>query len=117
MIKKYLFIAFAIISISVVSCRQDDEMVKTKNDNNLKVKVDSVENQTSSKISDSSLTGITLKDPQENATYSKLDSILISPDPYDPPKNGTHWKESDSIKPIDDVTDPPKNGTHWRKKN
>lgn len=113
MVQKYFFIAVASISILIVSCRQDDEIIKTEKDSSAELKADEVENQSTSKMGDSIFTGITPK----NESHWKLDSIIVSTDPNDPPKNGTHWKETDSTKISDDTTDPPKNGTHWRVKN
>jgi hypothetical protein len=113
MVQKYFFITVALISILIVSCRQDDEILKTENDNTLKMEVGSVENQNSAKIGDSLFNVVN----PDGTNLQGLDSISLSTDPNDPPKNGTHWKESDSIKPIDETTDPPKNGTHWKVKN
>jgi hypothetical protein len=117
MIKKYLFLAFAIISISLVSCRQDNETIEIENENALKIKVDSEENQNFGKASDSLFNVINPNGSPNGNNWQGLDSISLSDDPNDPPKNGTHWKESDSTKSLDDTTDPPKNGTHWKGKN
>lgn len=91
MIKKYLFIAFAIISISVVSCRQDEDLPA--------VEVKSTEILGQQKKSNKS----------DSSSYSK------SSDSTDTPENGTHWKINDSIR--DGISDPPVNTTHWRIKN
>ncbi|MCI3937046.1 hypothetical protein MQX03_07530 [Chryseobacterium aahli] len=103
MIKKYLFIAFAIISISVVSCRQDEDLPVTELKFIELQSKDIVEKKTSKK--------------SDSISYSKSsDSTDTGITPSDPPKNGTHWRLNDSIKIID-VTDPPKNSTHWKGQN
>lgn len=103
MIKKYIFIAFAIISISVVSCRQDEDLLIAELKSTELQPKDIVAKKTSKK--------------SDSSSYSKSsDSTGTGMIPSDPPKNGTHWKVNDSIKSYD-ITDPPKNGTHWKVKN
>lgn len=104
MIKKYLFIAFAIISISVVSCRQDEDLPTAELKSTELQPKDIVAKKTSKKSDSSSY-------------YQKSDSVNTGIIPNDPPKNGTHWKMSDSINVSDIPNDPPKNGTHWKVKN
>lgn len=104
MIKKYLFIAFAIISISVVSCRQDEDLSAIELKSNELRPNDLLEKRISKKSDSSSY-------------QNKVDSAGTGITPTDPPKNGTHWKIIDSLGTSYDPNDPPKNGTHWKTKN
>lgn len=91
MIQKYFFIAivFFSVSVSLLSCRQDDEATPKE------------ENKSLSKPNIW----------EDEGEIVSRDSILPEDDEtVDPPKNGTHWKSSDSLETVD----PPKNGTHWK---
>lgn len=121
MVQKYFFIVMSIIGVTLISCREDDNLISQEDKTNLlenKVSRED-ENQNSANKSDSTEVGIDPNDPPKNGTHWRgRDSIIISNnETTDPPKNGTHWKIEDSIKvsiPNDNTVDPPKNGTHWK---
>ena len=94
MIQKYFSIAIILISIIVVSCRQDNEL--------------STQNEDKSLLQKESIEGDLMQRP---------DSTHAGVNPNDPPKNGTHYKNtSDSLSLDEEITNPPKNGTHYKSK-
>lgn len=96
MIQKYFSIAIILMSILVVSCRQDNE-INNQNEENSFLKKEGVE-------------GALLQRP--DSLNSPIDPIS----PTDPPKNGTHYKFTDSLSLNDNSSEPPKNGTHYKSK-
>lgn len=78
---RYLLSIMFLASISILSCRQDDEIASEELVNK---KVFSTEE--TSKKADSSAHVMLMSD-----------SIILEITPTDPPKNGTHWKLTDSI--------------------
>lgn len=101
------------MGITVISCRQDEEMNSEKETSDFFEKITKEDVHPEYASRDSS--NIDPKEPPKNGTHWKIgDSINVSDDPNEPPKNGTHWKNGDTIQVSDDTNEPPKNGTHWK---
>lgn len=75
MVQKYFFISIMLMGLTLISCRQAEEL------------------STNEDVS-TNLQNMTARDQEpENPNEAARDSIINDEiDPNDPPKSGTHWK-------------------------
>ncbi|MBW8522870.1 hypothetical protein K0U91_15275 [Chryseobacterium chendengshani] len=74
MVQKYFFISIMLMGLTLISCRQSEEL------------------STNEEVT-TNVQNITAKDKgNENPSEVARDSTDVNLDPNDPPKSGTHWK-------------------------